>query len=63
VIFIFPETSAGKAKVTINAAAGRKEFIANEKGGIKLELEKSLLSENPEVQLSERPQVVLPHIE
>jgi hypothetical protein len=49
--------------VAILAKAGRKEFVADNNGLVKLKLEKSLQSENPEVQLSEQPQVVLPDIE
>ena len=60
--FVFPKESAGKAKVKILAASGPKELVADDKGLVKLKLEKSLLKENPEVQLSEKPNVVLPDI-
>lgn len=63
VVFVFPKESAGRAKVSIRAAAGSKEFTADDKGMVKLKLENSLLSENPDVQLSEKPQMVLPDIE
>ena len=63
VVFAFPKESAGKARVMIRAAAGTKEFTADEKGMVKLKLENSLLSENPDVQLSEKPQMVVPDIE
>ena len=62
-LFVFPKSSAGKAKVTILAATGRKELTADKDGRVKLKLEESLLSENPEVQLSEKPEVVLPEID
>ena len=62
VVFVFPKESAGKAKVKIAAGVEPKEFVADDKGLVKLKLEKSLLSENPEVQLSEKPKVVLPEI-
>jgi len=61
VVFVFPKES--KAKVSIRAAAGSKEFTADDKGLVKLKLENTLLSENPDVQLSEKPQMVLPDIE
>ena len=60
VMFVFPKKSSEPAKVTILTAAGRKEFVADKEGRVKLKLEESLLSENPEVQLSEKPDVVLP---
>ena len=62
-IFIFPRESAGKAKVTITSATGQKEFIADKEGQVKLKLEKTLIAENPEVHLSEKPRVVGPDIE
>ena len=46
--------------MTILAGTGRKEFTADKEGLVKLKLEEALLSENPEVQLSEKPDVVLP---
>jgi len=60
VVFMFPKKSSEPAKVTILTAAGRKEFVADQDGRVKLKLEESLLSENPEVQMSEKPDVVLP---
>lgn len=63
VVFCFPKASAGKASVVIASSAGKQAFTADEKGRVKLKLEKNLLSENPEVQLSEKPQVVVPDIE
>ncbi|HEX5220593.1 MAG TPA: hypothetical protein VFZ59_13565 [Verrucomicrobiae bacterium] len=63
VVFVFPRKSSEPAKVTILAVAGRREFIADKDGRVKLKLEESLLSENPEVQLSEKPDVVLPDMD
>lgn len=62
VAFYFPKSAAGKGKVTIAAAGGNKEFTANKDGQVKFKLEKSLLTENPEVRLSESA-VALPDIE
>jgi len=62
VMFVFPKKSSEPAKVIILTAAGRKEFVADKDGRVKLKLEESLLSENPEVQLSEKPEVVLPDL-
>lgn len=61
-LFVFPKESAGKAKVRILSTAGPKEFVADDEGLVKLKLEKSLRSENPAVQLSEKPKLVLPDI-
>jgi len=60
VTFYFPRASAGKAKVSIASTAGQREFIADKNGRIKLRLEDSLISENPEIHLSEKPFVVAP---
>jgi hypothetical protein len=62
VVFVFPKKSSEPAKVTIMAMAGRKEFVADKEGRVKFKLEESLLSENPEVQMSEKPDVVLPDV-
>jgi hypothetical protein len=63
VIFFFSKTNAGKAKVEIESASGRREHIADKDGKIKLKLEKSLLSENPEVKISESLLGIMPDIE
>ncbi|MGH7953362.1 MAG: DUF2987 domain-containing protein [Limisphaerales bacterium] len=63
VIFLFPKTSAGKAKVEIASVAGKKEYTADKNGRIKLKLEKALLSENPKVKVSEKPQHIVPDME
>jgi hypothetical protein len=63
VIFIFRKADAGKAKVAVAASAGQQEFTADKHGQVKLKLEKSLLSENPQVELSEKPQAMVPDIE
>src|ERR1041385_8698655 len=62
VVFLFPKTSGGKAKVEIESASGHKEYLADTNGVIKLKLEKSLLKENPEVKMSERP-LIVPDVE
>jgi hypothetical protein len=59
----FPKSSAGKAKVTINSASGAKEYVADKSGEIKFQLEKTLLAENPEVKLSEKPGSIIPDID
>ena len=58
--FFFPKASAGQAKIKILSATGPKEFTADEHGLIQFKLEKSLLVENPEVTLSEKPMRVMP---
>ncbi|MDB6020554.1 MAG: hypothetical protein JWQ04_411 [Pedosphaera sp.] len=63
VIFFFPKASAGKAKVEIASAAGKREYTADKHGQIKLKLEKKLLAGNPEVKLSEKPNLITPDIE
>jgi hypothetical protein len=60
VVFLFPKASAGKAKVEIAAAAGRREYTADKNGVIKLKLDKTLLTENPEVKISEKPRHIVP---
>jgi hypothetical protein len=60
VVFFFPEASAGKAKVEIASAAGKREYTADKHGQIKLKLEKALLAENPEVIVSEKPASIVP---
>jgi hypothetical protein len=63
VTFFFPEASGGKAKVEIMLAAGKKEYTADQRGQVKLKLEKAILTENPEVKVSEKPQLVMPDME
>jgi hypothetical protein len=63
VIFFFPKSGAGKAKVEIASVAGRKEYTADQNGQIKLKLEKKLLAENPEVKVSEKLQAIIPDVE
>jgi hypothetical protein len=60
VVFLFPKASAGKAKVEIASATGRKEYTADRHGQIKLKLEKALVAENPEVKVSEKPEHIVP---
>jgi RNA polymerase sigma factor (sigma-70 family) len=63
VVFFFPKSSAGKAKIEIAPASGRREYTADANGRIKLKLDKALLAEDPEIKLSEKPQQVVPDIE
>jgi hypothetical protein len=63
VVFIFPKSSAGKAKVEIVPPAGRREYTADANGRVKLKLEKALLAEDLEIRLSEKPQQVVADIE
>jgi hypothetical protein len=60
VVFLCPKASAGKARVEIAAAAGRREYTADKNGQIKLKLDKTLLVENPEVKVSEKPEHIVP---
>jgi hypothetical protein len=62
VVFLFPKASAGKAKVAIASAAGRKEYTADRYGQVILKLDKSLLAENPEVTVSEKPANIVPDL-
>jgi Protein of unknown function (DUF2987) len=61
--FYFPKPAAGKAKVEISSASGTKEYVADKDGEVKFKLEKSLLSENPEVKVSEKPTRIIPDID
>jgi RNA polymerase sigma factor (sigma-70 family) len=61
VTFYFPKSSAGKAKLEIATAAGRREYTADAEGQIYLKLDNTLLKENPEVTVSEKPQSIWPN--
>lgn len=63
VIFSFPKASAGTAKIEIALVAGRRTFTADANGQIKLKLEKALLKENPAVEVSEKPDLIVPNME
>jgi hypothetical protein len=63
VVLYFPKSSAGKATVTISAITGPQVFTADDKGRIKLKIDDSLTSENPQVQLSEKTLAAQPDIE
>jgi RNA polymerase sigma factor (sigma-70 family) len=63
VVFIFPKSRAGKAKVEIAPASGKREYTADANGRIKLKIEKALLAEDLEIRLSEKPQQIVPDIE
>jgi hypothetical protein len=60
--FVFPKSSARTATVEIMAAAGTKTYKADANGQIKLKLDKSLLLENPEVKVSEKPLMMGPDL-
>jgi hypothetical protein len=60
VIFYFPKASAGNAKVEIMRAEGAKEYTADTNSMIEFKLERKLLTENPEVKVSEKPRHILP---
>lgn len=61
--FHFPRESAGKAKIAIESASGRKEFVADKDGEIEIAVDKKLLAENPEVKVSEKPQWIEPDMD
>ncbi len=63
VIFFFPKAGAAKATVEIESAAGVKRYTADKVGRIKLKLEKALLTENPEIKVSEMPASIVPDME
>jgi RNA polymerase sigma factor (sigma-70 family) len=63
VIFMFPTSLAGKAKVEVASTKDRREYIANARGQIKLKIEKALLDENPEVRVSHNSYIIVPDIE
>jgi hypothetical protein len=60
VIFYFPKASAGNAKVEIMRAEGAKEYTTDTNSMIEFKLERKLLTENPEVKVSEKPRHILP---
>jgi hypothetical protein len=60
VIFYFPKASAGKAKIEIMRAEGVKEYTADTNSMIEFKIERKLLTENPEVKVSEKPRHILP---
>jgi RNA polymerase sigma factor (sigma-70 family) len=62
VIFVFPKTSAGNARVEIAASSGRKEFVADGGGRVRLKVDAALVAENPQVTLSEPPQYMMPDL-
>jgi RNA polymerase sigma factor (sigma-70 family) len=63
VTFVFPKTSARKATIEIMSVTGTKKYQADANGEIKLKLNKSLLSENPEVKVSENPLFIGPDLQ
>ena len=57
-VFVFPKSSAGKARIDIGAAGGKKEYTADKNGNAMVRFEPSLQAENPPVTVSERPRWV-----
>lgn len=63
VVLVFPKAGAGKAKVEIISAGGKHEYVADQHNQITLKLDKTLLSENPPVKMSEKPEHIFPDLE
>ncbi|HEY4414532.1 MAG TPA: sigma-70 family RNA polymerase sigma factor [Verrucomicrobiae bacterium] len=55
VALVFPKGRGDKAKITIQTAAGPKEYFANAQGVIPIRINPDLRKENPLVTLSEKP--------
>ena len=62
-IFFFPPSSARKATLEMDTLAGPKVYTADAHGRIKLTVDKSLVTENPEVRLSEKPRSISPDVQ
>lgn len=62
VCLVFPQSSAGKARLQIESASGWKEYTADKWGKIILKIEDSLTAENPKIILSEKTSWVVPVI-
>ena len=62
ITFVFPKTSAGKAKIDIATEDGWREYLADRTGCATLKLDKMLVKANPEVRLSETPNYVMPDL-
>ena len=63
VIIAFPKSSARKATVEIMSAQGVQTYRPAADGQIKLKLDPSLLLENPEVKVSEKPLLIGPDLQ
>ena len=63
VLFFFPKSSGRKARLEIASATGKKEYLADANGHLRLKLDKSLVAENPEVTLSELPSNIRPDLQ
>jgi RNA polymerase sigma factor (sigma-70 family) len=59
-IFYFSKPGAKRAKIEIEAASGKREYVADGYGRIRLKLDSALLRENPQVTLSEKPRFIMP---
>jgi len=63
VIIAFPKSSARKATVEIMSAKGVQTYRPDAGGHIKLKLDQSLLLEDPEVKVSEKPLIIGPDLQ
>jgi RNA polymerase sigma factor (sigma-70 family) len=63
VLFFFPKSSGRKARVEIASVSGKREYVADVNGHLRLTLEKALVAENPEVTVSEIPQNIRPDVQ
>ena len=61
VIFVFPLASAGKAKVQIISGTDRREYVADARGQVKLDLDKTTPG-NADVRLSEKADMIIPDV-
>jgi len=57
--FCVPPSLAGKGRLQVLSATGRREYITDAHGRIKLKLDKSLQAENPEVTVSHQSYVII----
>jgi RNA polymerase sigma factor (sigma-70 family) len=53
---VFGPSSARKAKIVIQTAAGRKDYVADAHGVIRLKINPELQAENPMITVSEKPE-------
>lgn len=61
-IFAFPPGAAGNAKISVAAAAGRRQYVADRHGIIHLKLDPALSAEDPQVNLSTKPRYIVPDL-
>jgi RNA polymerase sigma factor (sigma-70 family) len=60
IAFLFPTSSAGKATVEIMSTTGVRKYTTDAKSQIKFKLDPTLVLEDPEVRVSEKPKFVAP---